>query len=137
MGTIKSITKLVCILVIISLVIVSNTIRVTMYNRKLEINIMKAVGATDSFIRIPFLVEGVAIGIISALVSLGLVYFLYRAVVETLKSVLSIASVVPFNTFIWELLIMFAAVGIFAGVFGSLFVITKYLKKEGSEFRAI
>ncbi len=125
------------ILVIISLVIVSNTIRVTMYNRKLEINIMKAVGATDSFIRIPFLVEGVAIGVVSALVSLGLVYFLYRAVVETLKSVLSIASVVPFNTFIWELLIMFAAVGIFAGVFGSLFVITKYLKKEGSEFRAI
>lgn len=125
------------ILVIISLVIVSNTIRVTLYNRKLEINIMKAVGATDSFIRVPFLVEGIAIGVISALVSLGLVYFLYRAVVETLKSVLSIASVVPFNTFIWELLIMFAAVGIFAGVFGSLFVITKYLKKEGSEFRAI
>ncbi|MBQ7288119.1 MAG: permease-like cell division protein FtsX [Clostridia bacterium] len=125
------------ILIIISLVIVSNTIRVTMYNRKLEINIMKAVGATDSFIRIPFLVEGVAIGIISALVSMGLVYFLYKAVVETLKNVLNIGSVVPFNSFVWELLILFVVVGVFAGIFGSIFVITKYLKKEGSEFRAI
>lgn len=125
------------ILVIISLVIVSNTIRVTMYNRKLEINIMKAVGATDSFIRIPFLVEGVAIGLLSALISMGLVYFLYKAVVETLKSVLNIASVVPFGQFAWQLLILFVVVGVFAGVFGSVFVITKYLKKEGSEFRAI
>lgn len=125
------------ILVIISLVIVSNTIRVTMYNRKLEINIMKAVGATDSFIRIPFLVEGVAIGLLSALISMGLVYFLYKAVVETLKSVLNIASVVPFGQFAWQLLALFVVVGVFAGVFGSVFVITKYLKKEGSEFRAI
>ena len=122
---------------IISLVIVSNTIRVTMYNRKLEINIMKAVGATDSFIRIPFLVEGVAIGLLSALISMGLVYFLYKAVVETLKSVLNIASVVPFGQFAWQLLALFVVVGVFAGVFGSVFVITKYLKKEGSEFRAI
>lgn len=125
------------ILVIISLVIVSNTIRVTMYNRKLEINIMKAVGATDSFIRIPFLVEGVAIGIISSLVSMGLVYFLYKAVIETLKSVLRTSSVVPFESFVWELFVLFIIVGVFAGIFGSLFVITKYLKKEGSEFRAI
>lgn len=125
------------ILVIISLVIVSNTIRVTMYNRKLEINIMKAVGATDSFIRVPFLVEGVAIGIFSAVISMGLVYFLYKAVVETLKNVLNIASVVPFGSFMWELFVLFVVVGVFAGIFGSVFVITKYLKKEGSEFRAI
>lgn len=125
------------ILVIIALVIVSNTIRVTMYNRKLEINIMKAVGATDSFIRVPFLVEGVAIGLLSAAVSMGLVYFLYKAIVETLKSVLNIATVVPFGQFAWELLLLFVVVGVFAGIFGSVFVITKYLKKEGSEFRAI
>ena len=60
---------IIAILVIIALVIVSNTIRVTMYNRKLEISIMKAVGATDTFVRIPFLVEGLIIGIISALIS--------------------------------------------------------------------
>ena len=108
-----------------------------MYNRKLEINIMKAVGATDSFIRIPFLVEGVAIGLVSAVISMGLVYFLYKAVVETLKNVLSIASVVPFSKFSWQLLALFVAVGVFAGIFGSVFMITKYLKKEGSEFRAI
>lgn len=125
------------ILMIISLVIVSNTIRVTMYNRKLEISIMKAVGATDSFIRLPFLVEGVAIGVISAVLSMGLVFFLYRAVVQTLKSVLSISAAVPFREFAWILLLLFLGVGIFAGIFGSVFVMAKYLKKEGSEFSAI
>ena len=58
---------IIAILMIIALVIVSNTIRVTMYSRKLEISIMKAVGATDTFVRIPFVVEGIAIGTISAL----------------------------------------------------------------------
>lgn len=125
------------ILVVISLVIVSNTIRVTLYNRKLEINIMKAVGATDSFIRLPFMVEGIAIGVISSFVSLGLVYFLYKAVVETLKDVLSIRAVVPFSSFTVQLLVMFLIVGILAGLFGSIFVIAKYLKREGSEFHAI
>lgn len=125
------------ILVVISLVIVSNTIRVTLYNRKLEINIMKAVGATDSFIRLPFMVEGIAIGVISSFVSLGLVYFLYKAVVETLKDVLSIRAVVPFSSFTAQLLVMFLIVGILAGLFGSIFVIAKYLKREGSEFHAI
>ena len=60
---------IIAILMVISLVIVSNTIRVTMYNRKLEISIMKAVGATDSFVRIPFIVEGVLIGVVSALIA--------------------------------------------------------------------
>ena len=58
---------IIAILMVIALVIVSNTIRVTMYNRKLEISIMKAVGATDSFVRIPFVVEGILIGVVSAL----------------------------------------------------------------------
>lgn len=69
---------LIAILMIISLVIVSNTIRVTMYTRKLEISIMKAVGATDAFIRLPFVVEGMVIGIVSALLAEGLLYFCYR-----------------------------------------------------------
>ena len=60
---------IIAILIVISLVIVSNTIRVTMYNRKLEISIMKAVGATNAFVRIPFVIEGVLIGLISAFIS--------------------------------------------------------------------
>ncbi|MEG1887104.1 MAG: permease-like cell division protein FtsX, partial [Oscillospiraceae bacterium] len=125
------------ILMIIALVIVSNTIRVTMYNRKLEISIMKAVGATDSYIRIPFLIEGVTIGIVSAVVTTGLLYFVYKAVIETMKNALSLTQVIAYKEFLWPLLGMFAAIGVLAGLIGSVFMIGKYLKREGSEFRAL
>ncbi len=128
---------IIAILLIISLVIVSNTIRVTMYNRKLEISIMKAVGATDSFIRIPFVVEGVTIGIISAIISEGFVYFFYRIATETLKTALETSDIVTFGSMAWVLLGVFVAIGVLAGTIGSVIMISKYLKKEGSEFAAI
>lgn len=126
---------IIAILVIIALVIVSNTIRVTMYNRKLEISIMKAVGATDTFVRIPFLVEGLLIGLISALISEGLIYFCYRVATEKISSILG--TVVKFGDVSWYLLLVFAGIGLFAGAFGSIIMIRKYLKREGSEFTAI
>jgi len=125
------------ILLIISLVIVSNTIRVTMYNRKLEISIMKAVGATDWYIRIPFLIEGVTLGLFSALFTTGLLYFIYKAVIGTMKSALSISQVIPYTNFVWFLLGVFSAIGVISGFLSSVVIIGKYLKKEGSEFRAI
>ncbi len=128
---------IITILLIISLVIVSNTIRVTMYNRKLEISIMKAVGATDSFIRIPFVIEGVTIGLISAVISEGLVYCFYRVAVDAIGKQMGSASFVPFGTNALLLLGIFAAIGVLAGTIGSLFMISKYLKREGSEFAAI
>lgn len=127
---------IISILLIISLVIVSNTIRVTMYNRKLEISIMKAVGATDAFIRLPFVVEGVLLGIISAIFSEVLVYFCYRVVLETLGSVLGSTAAVQFSSVALMLFGIFAAIGIAAGVIGSIIMISKYLRREGSEFRA-
>ncbi|MBQ6885400.1 MAG: ABC transporter permease [Clostridia bacterium] len=126
---------IIAILIVISLVIVSNTIRVTMYNRKLEISIMKAVGATDTFVRIPFVIEGVIIGLISALVSEGLIYFCYRVATEKIEVMLG--SVVAFGEVAVYLLLVFVAIGIFAGALGSAFMIGKYLKHEGSEFTAI
>ena len=123
------------ILIIISLVIVSNTIRVTMYNRKLEISIMKAVGATDAFVRIPFVIEGMLIGLISALVSEGLIYFCYRVATEKISAMLG--SVVSFGEVALYLLLVFVVIGLFAGAAGSAFMISKYLKREGSEFTAI
>ena len=123
------------ILVVISLVIVSNTIRVTMYNRKLEISIMKAVGATDTFIRIPFVIEGMLIGLISALISEALIYFCYRVATEKISAMLG--TVVPFNQVSGYLMLVFIGIGVFAGALGSVFMIGKYLKREGSEFTAI
>ncbi len=128
---------IIAILLVISLVIVSNTIRVTMYNRKLQISIMKAVGATNSFIRIPFIVEGVVIGLISALISECVVYFCYRVATEKIISSLGTSNVVSFASVAWLLLGIFAGIGVFAGLFGSAVMISKYLRKEGSEFSAI
>ena len=126
---------IIAILVIIALVIVSNTIRITMYSRKLEISIMKAVGATDAFVRIPFVVEGMIIGLISAIISEVLLYFCYRIATETIVN--SLGSVVKYGDMAFILFIMFAGIGIFAGVIGSAIMIGKYLKHEGSEFAAI
>lgn len=126
---------IIAILIVISLVIVSNTIRVTMYNRKLEISIMKAVGATDTFVRIPFVIEGLLIGLISALISEGLIYFCYRVATEKISAMLG--QVVTFADVALYLLLVFVGIGMFAGVLGSVLMIGKYLKREGSEFTAI
>ena len=128
---------IIAILLVISLVIVSNTIRVTMYNRKLQISIMKAVGATNAFIRIPFIIEGVLIGIVSALFSEAIVYFCYRVATETIISSISSGSIIAFNSVALSLFGLFAAIGVIAGILGSAIMISKYLRKEGSEFSAI
>jgi cell division transport system permease protein len=137
---IKSAIGLICfwiigILAIMSLVIVSNTIRVTMYNRKLEISIMKAVGATDSFVRLPFVIEGMVLGVISAIISEGIIYFCYRIAGEAMRSTFD--TMIPFGEEAWSLLGMFLLIGILAGAVGSAFMIGKYLRKEGSEFKAL
>ena len=128
---------IIAILMIISLVIVSNTIRVTMYNRKLEISIMKAVGATDAFVRIPFIVEGMIIGLISAIISEILLYFCYRVATETIIGTLGTTDIVKYGDMALILFALFAGIGIIAGVLGSAIMIGKYLKREGSEFAAI
>ena len=128
---------IIAILMVIALGIVSNTIRVTMYNRKLEISIMKAVGATDSFVRIPFVVEGMLIGVVSALIAEGLLYFCYRVATETIISTLGTSDIVHYSDVAGWLLLVFIGIGIFAGVLGSVIMISKYLRHEGSEFAAI
>lgn len=128
---------IIAILLIISLVIVSNTIRVTMYNRKLEISIMKAVGATNSFIRLPFVIEGVVIGLISAVISTGILYFCYRVAIEAIKNALGMMQTVSFVSVLPMIVGIFVAIGVLSGIVGSVIMISKYLKKEGSEFTAI
>ncbi len=128
---------IIAILLIISLVIVSNTIRVTMYSRKLEISIMKAVGATNSFIRLPFIIEGVMIGLVSAVISMGILYFCYRVAIEAICSALGNMEAISFLSVFPLILGVFVLIGVLSGVVGSVIMIRKYLKKEGSEFTAI
>ena len=108
-----------------------------MYTRKLEIGIMKAVGATNSFIRLPFVIEGISIGVISSAISMGLIYFCYRIVGDTIAESLGTLSIIRFGEAFLPLLIVSLGIGVFSGLIGSIIMISKYLRKEGSEFTAI
>ena len=126
----------IALLLVISLVIVSNTVKVTMYTRKLEINIMKAVGATNSFIRLPFIIEGMALGVIAGVLSTGLLYLLYKSAEQTFFETFS-TRFVPFTSFGWYVFGGFMLMGILIGSIGSALSISKYLRYEGSDFNAL
>ena len=125
---------LVIMLFLVALFIISNTIRITMFSRKLEISIMKAVGATNWFIRWPFIIEGMILGTISGIVSLGVLWGLYAVAEKVFAQTLSLIgfSLVPFSEYWWQILLVFVAIGLFTGGFGSLVSMAKYLKEQGS-----
>ncbi len=118
------------ILSLVSLFIISNTIKLAMYNRKNEINIMKYVGATNAFIRFPFVLEGMLIGIVSTLIALGIQWCLYTYTILPLLQDLSFLSesLVPFNEMLISIMIIFGIIGLVVGTFGSAVSIRKYLK---------
>lgn len=126
---------IIAVLLIISLFIIANTIRITMFSRRLEINIMKSVGATNWFIRWPFIIEGMILGLISAALSLGVVWGVYKLLEPTVTSLLSVVSknftIVPFMNYIFYLLAAFIILGLISGGFGSMISIQKYLKERG------
>ena len=80
---------IVAVLLAISVFIISNTIKLTVYSRRLEISIMKSVGATNSFVRLPFVVEGMILGIISGVISLGLVWAFYEFAINQFSDLLT------------------------------------------------
>ena len=125
---------IIAILFFVSMFIVSNTIRITIYNRRLEISIMKAVGATNSFIRWPFLVEGVLLGLISAVVSLLLEYVVYSIALIWFADLMSTLGGTPveFLDYIWFFLAVFGFIGVVIGTTGSLISLNKYLKEHNN-----
>lgn len=126
---------IVAVLLLISLFIIANTVRITMFTRKLEINIMKSVGATNWFIRWPFLIEGMVLGAISGIISLGVVWGVYRLLQPTVTTMFSMISqdfeLVPFTAYLVYILAAFILIGIVSGGIGSLISIQKYLKERG------
>ncbi len=117
------------VLLVVTLFIISNTIKLAMLDRKDEIAIMKMVGATDGFIRLPFFVEGFVIGLSGAAIAFGLQWLLYDLVVSNIASVdsLQLFHFVPFRDVLWIMAPAFAVAGLFVGVFGSLMSIRKFL----------
>lgn len=124
---------IILMLLVVSLFIISNTIKVTMFSRRLEISIMKSVGATNSFIRWPFMVEGIIIGVIAGVLATVAVGLVNEFALSSLASSLSIvgASVeVNFFDYAPWLAIAFIGIGVFTGMFGSATSMRKYLKER-------
>jgi cell division transport system permease protein len=121
---------LVSILAIISVFIMSNTIKLATFNRREEIAIMKMVGATNMFIRLPFVIEGLILGVLGGGLAFGCVWGLYELTCQNLLSgfIGGIVDIVPFSIVMMPLLVVFLAVGVFVGAFGGNIAIRSYLK---------
>lgn len=130
---------IVILLFVVSVFIITNTIKITMVYRKIDIQVMKSVGATNTFVRWPFIVEGVVIGVFSALLALGLTYGVERLEGEALSSFISLFGGGTVSVFdYWPILVVgYICGGLFIGVFGSVVTMAKYLRKEGSEANEI
>ncbi len=119
------------VLLIISLFIISNMVRISVYSRASEIEIMKFVGATVNYIRLPYIIEGAVVGIISALISWGLTMFVYyqiylRAMGSINKS--SFYALVPVSNLMWHELVMIMILGTLIGALGSDISVRKYVR---------
>ena len=130
---------IVVVLLAISVFFISKRIKLTVYSRRLEISIMKSVGATNSFVRLPFVVEGMILGIISGIVSLGLVWAFYEFAIHQFSDLLSSLQLEALNfaDFALPMLGIFVLIGIVTGVGGALISMGRYLNREGSEISAI
>jgi cell division transport system permease protein len=120
-------TVLVVLLGIASMFIVSNTIKLTVYARRDEIEIMKLVGATNTFIRMPLIIEGIIQGLIGGLAATVIIAFSYPQIVENMKDILPF---IPFVTDLPELFKLYSKLvfsGIFLGIIGSLISVRKFL----------
>ena len=117
-------------LVIVSIIIVANTIKLTVFNREKEIGIMKYLGATNWFVKAPFIWGGVIVGVLSSIIATGLTYLIYSRLTGIIGSdimrILSV-SVVPAEQLTNVLLIMFLCLGIGIGVIGSAISIRRFL----------
>ncbi len=139
----KSITAicimLVAVLGVVSIFIVSNTIKITMVSRKSEIQVMKSVGATNLFICWPFIIEGIIIGIVSGLISLGITFLVEHFQGEAMTNLFAMfgSEIVAFGEYLPLLAASYIAAGMIISSMGSIVSIRKYLKKEGSEANEI
>ncbi len=117
------------ILFMISVVIISNTVRLTVFNRRKEINIMKYIGATDRFIRVPFIIEGIMIGFLGAILSFALISWGYIVIYTKFsESSFDVFELIPYINIAPLLCVVFIVFGCLIGIIGSSISMRKYLK---------
>ena len=121
---------LIGILLIVSLFIISNTIKLTTFDRRDEIAIERMVGATNAFIRWPFVFEGLLLGLIGAMIAFGLQWALYATVARGIfeNDTLQLVNVVPFEQIWMPVAGVFSVAGLLVGILGSLLAIRRFLK---------
>lgn len=119
----------IVVLLVVSLLIISNTVKLAMYDRRDEIAIMKMVGATNGFIRLPFIVEGFTLGMMGAALAFGLEWVMYDALVTKISEVdsLQLFTFVPFQELLIPMVVTFLSAGMFVGVVGSWTSIRKFM----------
>ena len=119
----------IAVLLVVSLLIISNTVKLAMYDRKNEIAIMKMVGATNGFIRLPFVVEGFTLGMIGAILAFCLEWVMYDAMCEKIAGVdsLQLFTFVPFQELLIPMVAVFVAAGMFVGFVGSWSSIRRFM----------
>lgn len=120
---------IIVVLLIVSLLIISNTVKLAMYDRRDEIAIMKMVGATNGFIRLPFVVQGFVLGMIGAGIAFGLEWAMYDALAVRIAAVdtFGFFSIVPFTDLVPMMVLIFISAGMFVGVVGSWTSIRKFM----------
>ena len=119
----------IAVLLVVSLLIISNTVKLALYDRKDEISIMKMVGATDGFIRLPFVVEGFVLGMLGASIAFFIEWAMYNLLITRLAEAdtLRLFDFVPFTELLIPMLATFIPAGLFVGIVGSWTSIRKFL----------
>ena len=120
---------IILVLLVVSLLIISNTVKLAMHERRDEIAIMKMVGATNGFIRLPYVVEGFTLGMVGAAIAFGLEWLLYDFLLQRLYEVdtLKLFSFVPFDQLLLPMVATFVLAGLFVGIVGSWTSIRKFM----------
>ena len=133
--TLRNIVSIVSVILVVTLIVVSlfimtNTIKLATFSRREEIAIMRMVGATNGFIRLPFVVEGLVLGALGGGIAYGLVVLVYKLATEKLLAAMAFGFVVlvPFAQVALPLLAVFLGIGVLVGILGGLSAIRNYLK---------
>ena len=119
------------VLLLLSIFIIYNTLKRAVYSNKREIFIMKYIGATNRFIRTPFIIEGTIMGVVSAIISFILIsisYVVCYARIPKIGSSMGVFGFLPYSSLWYQILIVYLVLGLFIGIFGSALSIKKYLK---------
>jgi len=125
---------LVIVLAVVSVIVISNTIRLTVFARRREISIMKYVGATNTFIRLPFFVEGMTVGIIAGVLATGIICGVYYLVYEYIRSMYNVwimslmDSLIPLGEIWYLVAVGTILLGMLLGGVGTAFSVRKHLK---------